>query len=117
VVNHCSSTLVPASVSGSVMFSRAVRTGIRLKAWKTKPSLSRRSAVSFLVVEVGELLAAHDDGARRRAIEPREQVHQRGLAGARRAHDRRELAGGERDRHAAQGVDRCLALAVLAVEL
>ena len=37
---------MPAMVSGSRMFSSAVRTGIRLKNWKTKPSLSRRSIVS-----------------------------------------------------------------------
>jgi hypothetical protein len=30
------------------MFSCAVRTGTRLKDWKTNPSLSRRSCVSFL---------------------------------------------------------------------
>jgi hypothetical protein len=39
---------VPASIGGSVMFSRALSTGIRLNAWKTKPSLSRRSAVNRL---------------------------------------------------------------------
>lgn len=31
---------------GSVMFSSAVRVGSRLNAWKTKPTLSRRSRVS-----------------------------------------------------------------------
>ena len=33
---------------GSVMFSSAFSVGSRLKAWKTKPTLSRRSWVSFL---------------------------------------------------------------------
>jgi hypothetical protein len=33
---------------GSVMFSSAVSVGSRLKAWKTKPILSRRSVVSRL---------------------------------------------------------------------
>ena len=36
----------PARVIGSVMFSRAVSVGIRLKAWNTKPIRSRRSSVS-----------------------------------------------------------------------
>ena len=36
----------PASDSGSRMFSSALSTGSRLKNWKTKPILSRRSSVS-----------------------------------------------------------------------
>jgi hypothetical protein len=36
----------PASRIGSTMFSRAVSTGSRLNAWKTKPIRRRRSAVS-----------------------------------------------------------------------
>ena len=44
-----------------------------------------------LVVEAGQLLPVDHDGARRRLVEPGEQVHQRRLPGARRAHDRREL--------------------------
>jgi hypothetical protein len=38
----------PAIVSGSVMFSSAVRTGSRLNAWKMKPIFSRRRSVSRL---------------------------------------------------------------------
>ena len=45
--NHAGSALVPAMSSGSVMFSRAVREGIRLKDWKTKPSVSRRTWVTW----------------------------------------------------------------------
>jgi hypothetical protein len=40
------SGLRPAIESGSTRFSSAVSTGSRLKNWKTKPSLSRRSSVS-----------------------------------------------------------------------
>ena len=36
---------LPPRVSGSRMFSRAVRVGMRLKAWNTKPMRSRRSSV------------------------------------------------------------------------
>ncbi len=46
--NHASSTSRPAMSSGSVMFSRAVSVGTRLNAWKTNPTLSRRSSVSRL---------------------------------------------------------------------
>ena len=38
----------PAMSIGRVMFSSAVSVGTRLKAWKTKPIRSRRSAVIFL---------------------------------------------------------------------
>src|SRR5919197_2137057 len=46
--SHSSSGLRPAIDSGSTMFSRASRTGSRLKDWKTKPTLSRRSSVRRL---------------------------------------------------------------------
>ncbi len=42
------SGLRPAMDSGSVMFSCAVSVGTRLKAWKTKPTWSRRNAVRAL---------------------------------------------------------------------
>ena len=38
----------PAIVSGSAMFSSAVSTGSRLKAWKMKPIFSRRRSVRRL---------------------------------------------------------------------
>ena len=49
------SGLRPASVSGSRMFSSAVRTGTRLKDWKTKPRRSRRRLVSALSSSAGDL--------------------------------------------------------------
>ena len=67
-----------------------------------------------LVAHRGDVLAADVDGALGRAVEAGEQVHQRRLAGARRAHDGGELAGGDVQRDAAQGVDGGLALAVAA---
>ena len=45
------------------MFSSAVRTGTRLKDWKTKPSRSRRSLVSALSSRSRDLLAVDDDRA------------------------------------------------------
>jgi hypothetical protein len=46
VSTHERSGLRPAIASGSSTFSAAVRVGSRLNAWKTKPTLSRRSRVS-----------------------------------------------------------------------
>ena len=47
-------------------------------------------------------------------VEPGEDVHQRRLARARRAHDRGQPAVGDVDGDAAQRVDRGVALAVAA---
>ena len=54
------------------------------------------------------------DLARGGLVEPGEDVHQRRLARARRAHDGGQAAGGDVDRDAAQGVDGRVALAVAA---
>src|SRR3954452_2897724 len=48
VSNQLLSTSRPAMSNGRVMFSLAVRVGIRLNAWNTKPIRSRRSWVSCL---------------------------------------------------------------------
>ena len=64
------------------------------------------------VVEAGELLPVDHHRSGGGLVQPREQVHQRRLPGARRPHDRRELAGGEGQRHAGERVHRGLALAV-----
>jgi hypothetical protein len=63
------------------------------------------------VVEAVELDAVEDDGARGRAVEAGEDVHERGLAGARGAHDRGEAAGREVDADAVERADGGLALA------
>ncbi len=94
--NHASSGFSPAMVSGRRMFSLAVSIGNRLKNWKTKPMCSRRSFVRSLSPSVVISVPADADGARSRLVEPREDVHQRRLARARRAHDGRGLA--RRDR-------------------
>ena len=43
------------------MFSLAVSVGTRLNAWKTNPTLSRRSSVSRLSFSVGEVDVADED--------------------------------------------------------
>ena len=87
------------------MFSSAVSVGIRLYAWNTNPTCSRRSSVSSLSLSVGEIRLADVHGAFAERVEAGEAVQQRRLAGSRRTHDRREPAGLERDRHAVEGVD------------
>ena len=94
------------------MFSSAVSVGSRLNDWNTKPMCRRRSLVELLVGHVGDVVAADLHAAVGRAVEAGEQVHERRLAGARRAHDGGELAGGDLEGDAAQGVDGGLALAV-----
>ena len=108
------SGLRPAIDSGSRMFSSAVSIGSRLNCWNTKPMWRRRSFVSCLSlirVMSSPPITTVPDG---RGVEAGEQVHQRGLAGARGAHDGRELAGGDLERDAAKGVDGGLAVAVAA---
>ena len=72
------------------------------------------------VAQVGELRLGHRlDGdaiehvvSARRHVEAAEDVQHRRLAGARRAHDRHQLAGADREVHAAKRVHRTVAFAV-----
>ena len=76
--------------------------GSRLKNWKTKPMCSRRRRVSSGSSSVVISLPAIVDGAAGRLVEAGEDVHERRLAGARRAHDRDELPRLDVERDAAQ---------------
>ena len=69
-----------------------------------------------VVGELRDVLAGDRHAALGRAVEAGEDVHQRRLAGARRAHDGGQLAGGDAEVDAAQRVDAGLALAVAADE-
>ena len=55
------SGFAPASESGSTMFSSAVSIGSRLKNWKMKPMWSRRSCVSAVSLEPGDVDAGDRD--------------------------------------------------------
>ena len=107
----------PAIVSGSVMFSSAVRTGSRLKAWKMKPIFSRRRSVRRLSSSVVISTAVDRHRARRRAVEPGQAVHQGRLAGPGGPHDRGVLAAHEADRDAVERVHGGLALAEVLVQV
>jgi hypothetical protein len=58
---------VPAIKSGAATFSRAVRLGTRLKAWKTIPTEDRRYAVRS--APVSDVISV-STSARRSTIEP-----------------------------------------------
>ena len=66
----------------------------------------------LLVVERGEVDVADEHLALGQVVEPGEGVHQRRLAGARRAHDGGEAAGVELDVDGVEGADDAVALAV-----
>ena len=109
---HVLSGLSPARSIGRVMFSAAVSVGSRLYAWNTKPTRSRRSTVSSLSLERAELDAVDEHLAAGERVEAGDAVHQRRLARARRAHDRRVAAAFEVDGDVVEGDDRGLARAV-----
>ena len=100
--SHALSGFSPAIESGRTMFSSASSIGSRLKNWKTKPMWSRRSMRELGVVQRRDLGAADRHRPGGRLVEAGEDVHQRRLAGARRAHHGDELAArGHRGRRRA----------------
>ena len=64
------------------------------------------------VVQRRDLGVAEEDLTGGRAVEPGHHVQQRGLAGPRRSHDRRELAGRQRRAHVVERADGRVTLAV-----
>lgn len=97
---------------GRVMFSRAVRVGSRLNAWKMKPILSRRSLVSCLSFREPSSVSPMRTEPEEKVSRPADAVHQRGLAGAGGTHDRGELGLVELDGDPVQGDHLGLALSV-----
>ena len=84
-----------------------------------------KDEADVLAAQLGELAVAErgDRGpvdphlARGRPVQPGQEMHERRLARARRAHDRGQLALGDRHRDAAQGVHGRVAGAVAAAEV
>jgi len=66
----------------------------------------------LLVVQPGDVGAVDEDRAGGRAVESGEDVHERGLARAGRAHHGRHATARDLQRDAAEGVDRGVAVAV-----
>ena len=80
------------SFSGSSTFSSAVSTGIRLNDWKMKPMCSLRQRAIWRSLERAEIFAEHRDRAAGGPVHRGDQVQQGRFAGARRSHQRDELA-------------------------
>ena len=116
--NHAWSGFSPAIESGRRMFSSAVSIGSRLKNWKTKPMCSRRSLRQLVVARASpSSVPAIETVPEVGRSSAGEDVHQRRLAGAGRAHDGGQLPALDVERDAAKGVDGGLALAVAAGEV
>ncbi len=111
---HSRSGFSPASLSGRTTFSSAVSIGRRLKNWKMKPMCSRRSLVSSESPRPRDVGAGDGDLTLARAVEPREDVHQRRLARARRAHHRGELPAFDVERDAAERIHAEVAVIAVA---
>ena len=107
----------PAIESGSTTFSSAVRTGSRLKNWKMKPSLSRRSRVRSASSSAVISTPSSDTDPEVGPVETGEDVHEGRLARARRSHDGAEAASLEADRHAGERVHGGVALSVAAADV
>ena len=90
--------------SGSSTFSSAVVRDSRLKLWNTKPSVRLRMRASPSESSCEIAWPSRRNSPARRLVEAAEDVHQRRLARARRAHDRDELALVDGQRDAAQRV-------------
>jgi hypothetical protein len=65
---------------------------LRVLCCQTKPTLLAAVAVEVAVGHAQQILAADQHAASRRAIQPAEDVHQRGFAAAAGADNRHQLA-------------------------
>ena len=109
----------PRRCSGRPTFSRQDSVGSRLKNWKMKPILSRRTRVSSSSERPASGCAVDADLAGGWAVEAADQVEQRRLARARRTDDRHHLAPGDGQADVVERGDVPLAVELLgdAVEL
>ena len=89
--------------SATLMVSSTVSAGNRRASWNERPRPRRARAVG---PEAGDVVAVeHAPGRRRRRGEARDEVEQRGLAGAVGSDDAEDLAGRHRQRHVVDGPD------------
>ena len=93
-------------------FSSALRVGIRLNCWNTKPISRERMSVRTLSDRVFERASGEANLARRRRVERAKELEQRGLARSARTLERDRLPARDLQVDAAQGVDRHAALGV-----
>ena len=79
---------------------------MRLKNWKMKPIDVRRSCGEPRLVERRRLRRRRGTPAARRPVDGADEIQQRRLAAARRAHQHREVAGGDLQRDVVEHVHR-----------
>ena len=108
-VRRPSSRGQPRRCSGRPTFSRHESVGSRLKNWKMKPILSRRTRVSASSDKIAERLAVDADLPGGRAIEAADEIEERGFAGAGGADDRDHLAARDGQADRVEGDDVALA--------
>ena len=96
----------PANSSGRATFSCAVIVGMRWNAWKTMPIWSRRSRARSSSPSGPRSLPATSTRPDVARSSPPADHHQARLAGTRRPHHRRNLAGRDVESDAAQDIDR-----------
>ena len=92
------------ATAGSATFSKTFSVGMRLKNWKMKPMEVRRSAVSRHSSSADVSTSPRNTCPRRRPVDGADEVQQRRLATARRAHQHREVAGGDLERDVVEHV-------------
>ena len=91
--------------SGSATFSRTVMVGRTEAAGRRRPIRSRRRRVSSTSSRPRSGRPSSVDGAGGGAVEPGQEVEERGLARAGRTDHGRDLAGGRLERYVAEHVD------------
>ena len=92
----------PASSSGSATFSSAVMVGIRWNDWNRMPIRSRRNRASPSSSSVPRSTPSTQTRPRGRPLDPADDRHQAGLAGARGTHHAYARAGLDHEVDAAQ---------------
>ena len=96
----------PAIVNGSATFSVDVEQRDQVERLEDEAGPVATQAGRLVVGQLADGLALEDDLARRRPVEPAEDLEEGRLARAGRAHQGDELAGLDRQRDAAQRLDR-----------
>ena len=92
-------------------------TGEQVEALEYEADLLVADVGELVAVELGDVDPVEQVATARRTVEAAEQVHERGLAGAARAHERHEFAAVNLDRDAAHGMHGNLAGVVDLVNL
>jgi hypothetical protein len=103
----------PAQVQREPDVLHAGERGQQVEELEDEADLVAPHARQLVVREPAERLVVHADLPRRGAVEPSDQVEERGLAGSGRADDRGHLTPADRQAHIVEGRDVALAIEAL----